>query len=238
MNLAGLEHIDNLLEKKITRSACFKFSIGGLYQLHLKGTSSEDPNIPDQFENIIESPAIGTFFGNSGNLKFSIEYRIRSESDRTFSFGFEYESTILKNKESGTELFFGEDIKIKSFVPFVCYNKFLNKYIIFGKIGIPYKSYRGEGFIDGYTIINNYKNSLGLRLGAGFDAELSSRLSFSSGIDMDFGMVERKNVAFYLNGRLISKLTAEGDDLEDTQITFYALISYKIILNHAGGNNE
>ena len=140
LNLFGTGEKNDLQNSNSFHPSCFKVSIGGNYQFHLKGTTNDDPNIPNQYENIQESPAIGTFFNNAGNLKFALEYRIKTYTEKAFSIGCEYESSKLENKESGTELFFGDKIKIRSFVPYVCFGKYTNNLFVFGKIGIPLKT--------------------------------------------------------------------------------------------------
>lgn len=235
VNLLGIGEKNDLKSPNSFHPSCLKVSIGGHYQLHLKGSTTDNPDIPNQYENIQESPAIGTFFSNAGNFKFAIEYRGKTNTEKTLSIGFEYEGSKLQNKESGTELFFGDKIKIKSFVPYVCFGKYVNNLLVFGKIGIPFKTYQGEANIEEYIIKNNFDNSICLRLGAGFDTNLSTSLVLSIGSDFDFGMVNRKNVVVYSEGQQVAELIAEGDDLEDTQISVYASISYQFSFKQPRG---
>ena len=209
------------------RSSYLKISIGGQYQFHQAGTTNDNPVIPNQNETITESPSVGTFFEDNGTFKVSLEFKKDLKYKQAYSLGFEFDNIEIDNTEYGTEIFFGDKLTINSFVPYFCYGKYINDYYFFGKIGIPLKIYQGEADINGYDIKNNYKNSIGLRLGSGFDLKFTKSLSLSFGTDIDFGMVKRKNVEASSEDEQFIELIAEGDDLEDTQIVVYALISYQ-----------
>ena len=214
-----------------------RISGGWQQQFHFKGSSNNDPNIPDQFEDISIAPSIHDFFDNGGGLRFSIDIKQPTSRDRAIIIGYEYEQSKLTILDHEFEIL-GEELNIKSHVPYFCFGTLFNQNFGFVKLGIPLMTYTGErevkvasefGETSKFTVKTHYKDTVAIRIGAGLEGKLHKGLRMLIGADLNILSTRPEKASYSLNGENYTILI-DSDNFEDTHLSIYVQLTYQFKL--------
>jgi len=214
-----------------------RFSGGGQLQFHLKGSSNNDSNIPDQYEDNSVAPSIHDFFKNGGGLRFSIDIKHLTSKDKAIVFGYEYEQSNLNIIDQDFALL-GETLSITSHIPYFCFGRMYDDNFGFIKLGIPIMTYEGKGKFnevldDGTSVTistkTRYKDTVAFRIGAGVEGKLHKGLRVLFGADLNVLKTKPDKITYSYNGESISSVI-ESDDIEDTHLSLYVQLCYQFKL--------
>jgi len=219
-----------------TMSQTFKIYMGGAYNIHLKGATNENTNIPEEYRSVSETPAVTNYFNNDKVFLMGVDYRFEEDDNLTVLVGLEYESSQMQGSNQSTKIILGDKLKIRNIMPYAGIGVYFNpQHTVFGfcRLGMSIKQYEGSatvGSVDPIEVKNKYVSDLFVRLGAGLDFEHIKNLPITLrlGINVDLGKIARGNVEFYNRGAKVATANPTGDiGLQDNQIGVFASFCYQ-----------
>lgn len=204
---------------------------GGEFQLHMQGSTSKDPHIPEKYQVVSQSPSINTFFDDGAGLSFCIRAGFALSESKRIHLGFSHSRVSLSNHFPGSEQYLGRHLLIQRFFPHVGIGKAavgpsgLNAY---AATGPSVRIYRGKETIQNIDIIASFNHSVGLGLQTGLGIPLWPPIGANLDCHVDLGTASRAEITFQENGKVLQSASPTGDiRMQDTAFGISFSLSYR-----------
>jgi hypothetical protein len=221
-------------------SAQMIISAGGGINIHM--TSGESTNSFSGSFNQNKSQQIGQLFDDTYIYAVGVSYlfNLRDSLARNiYIAGFEFSRGISKNLNTNYLPYFGENLTIASYSPYIGIGfrprlKARNL-IIFFTAGVSYKKYKGE-YKDNYAnldIQQSFNNVIFPRFGFGINYKPTPVLPllFTAELGLEFGKVERSNILIKYKGDYLGEAYPTGQiNIPDNTLLVKLSASYLINL--------
>lgn len=202
---------------------------------HLEQQEGDDPNVPNNFEDIEDVPSIGQYYDSgkfyefTGILHFVKEDPYLEEGHFLIGLSYFNESANVADDEN---FILGKKLTITTFAPFFGYaSYFLDGYetgYYYFNLGVGINTYSGSGTVEGINISTKYSKSTGLYFSGG----LYNQLNENFGIDLSFDVkYNSTSPEEFTLSNSIDKETfpfEETQDLKDLMFRFKVSIGYTL----------
>jgi len=204
--------IPNLFGGSIAVKGLFNFN------LHMKYETSENPNVPDQYQQTEQIPGIGQFFENGNFFGLEVAYRNKPQAlDSYLQIGLGYSKHSIKSSFEEVNYVFGEEIEINKFELSFGMGRYLpakeNPIYLYGFLGPVLNIYEGDTKEYNFKYKFEYENTVSFMLGGGAEINIIP-LTFGLNIQakLDLANIERGNLKVYEDGDWILTAKPTGEN--------------------------
>lgn len=188
----------------------FKIKAGGEFVFHLRDKDAENPNIPDQFENLSERPSIAYFFddGSGYHGDAAVSFSLGEETTVRLVAGISYDRTVSRNQyHNNTEKLFGEELTMEYVTPYFGAESSLEleNVWLYGHIGPTFRSIQGTYEQGAVSWKSHYSAPESFRFSFGVEHHnfIVDRMLLGAGINIDIGSIEIISVEASQSGQQI-----------------------------------
>ncbi len=188
----------------------FKIKAGGEFVFHLRDQDAENPNIPDQYENLSERPSIAYFFddGSGYHGDAAVSFSLGDETTVRLVTGISYDRTVSRNQyHNNTEKLFGEELTMEFVTPYIGVESplELENVWLYGHVGPTFRSIEGSYEQGTVSWKSNYSAPESFRFSFGVEHQnfIVDRMLLGAGINIDIGSTEIISVEASQSGQQI-----------------------------------